>query len=312
MNILGTAVEDLMRSFGQAPGPSDRIAWAQLCTQSLDDLYAVLNRLSDTEAYVYRGHASAQWPHLVPSLHRILGTDRKFAETVLMEATAIRAFRRHARSMLHTSELAYFDRILDGITLMQHYGAPTRLLDWTLSPWVACYFAAQGEDAQDAAIWAFNYEDLFKSNHQGSRSQDFEHFRKLVSASTIEDWAMAALHAGPSIDVFRYQYANPQMGAQQSLFTISGKLGLDHDIALAQSLPEAWQTLKIIIPKACKRRLRQRLFKMNVSALALFPTPDGVGRNIREAIQCDHPLGDEGLLWVLEEKARANRSPARD
>jgi len=130
-------------------------------------------------------------------------------------------------------------------------------------------------------------------------------------ATTVEDWALAALHAGPYVEVFRYQYANPQMGAQQSLFTISGRLGEDHDLALARSLPEPWQTLKVIIPQASKHTLRQRLFRMNVSALALFPTPDGVGRNIREAIACDVSLGDEGLLWVLEEKARAGRRRER-
>ena len=103
--------------------------------------------------------------------------------------------------------------------------------------------------------------------------------------------------------MFRYQYANPQMGAQQSLFTISGRLGDDHDVALARSLREPWQTLRIVLAKAAKTVLRQRLFTMNVSALALFPTPDGVGRNIREAIKSGFSLGDEGLLWVLEEKA---------
>jgi hypothetical protein len=284
------------------------MSWTPLYAKNLDGLYTILNRLSDTQAYVFRGHAAATWPHLEPSLHRILGNGRTLGESVLTEATAIRAFRRHTRSLLHPSELTYFDnRILDGITLMQHYGAPTRLLDWTLSPWVACYFAAQGESEQDGAVWAFNQDELFKNNHQQRKSRGFKRFRDLEAAKTIEDWAMAALHAGRYVEIFRYQYANPQMGAQQSLFTISGRLGDDHDLALARSLPENWQTLKVVISNSCKRALRQRLFRMNVSALSLFPTPDGVGRNIREAIQCDYSLGDEGLLWVLEQKARTSR-----
>jgi hypothetical protein len=114
--------------------------------------------------------------------------------------------------------------------------------------------------------------------------------------------------AGPSyIDIFRYKYANPQMSAQQSLFTISSRLGENHDIALANSLPEPWQTLKIIIPAAHKQKVMQRLFAMNVSGLALFPTLDGVGRNIRETINSGLPQDDEGLLWILEGNARATR-----
>src|SRR5258707_15269530 len=115
---------------------------------------------------MFRGHSSAEWQHLEPSLHRQLGPDRSLAEGVFVEANAIRTFRRHARSLLLPSELTYFDRILDSITLMQHYGAPTRLLDWTLSPWVACYFAVQApnESKADAAIWSFNSKELRQQN----------------------------------------------------------------------------------------------------------------------------------------------------
>jgi len=44
--------------------------------------------------------------------------------------------------------------------LMQHYGAPTRLLDWTGNPLVALYFAIADEresfESHDAAVWAFD------------------------------------------------------------------------------------------------------------------------------------------------------------
>ena len=279
------------------------MGWQTLHAKTLDNLYTILNGLSDTQAYVFRGHASADWPHLVPSLHRMLSVKLKFAETVLLEATAIRSFRRHARSLLHPSEMAYFDQILDSITLMQHYGGPIRLLDWTLSPWVACYFALQGEEDHDAAVWAFNQDELIRYNHQHRKSPGYAQFRTLELARSVEEWAAAALHAGSYIGVFRYQYANPQMSAQQSLFTVSGKLGEDHDVALERSLVEPWQTLKIIIPKSYKRRLRQRLFTMNVNPLSLFPTPTGVGRQVSEAIHAEVSLGDEGLLWILEETA---------
>ena len=94
------------------------------------------------------------------------------------------------------------------------------------------------------------------------------------------------------------------MGAQQSLFTISGQLGDDHDLALARSLPEAWQTLRVIMSKSHKEALRKRLFGMNVGPLNLFPNIDGVGRHIREALQSGFPLGDEGLLWSLRGRVK--------
>ena len=283
--------------------------WTELYPKTLDDLYTVLNKIADTQAYVFRGHACASWPHLVPSLHRILTDGGNFGRQIMLEAAAIRAFRRHGRSLLHVSELDYLTRILNSITLMQHYGAPTRLLDWTLSPWVACYFATQDHADENAAIWAFNREELEKTNrsHRSSGSRGFTRFSELASASTVEDWAWSAMRAGPYIQTFRYEYANPQMGAQQSLFTISGRLGDDHDIALGRSLPQPWQTLRVIISKSHKEVLRRHLFRMNVAALNLFPSIDGVGRHIREALQSGFPLGDEGLQWSLQDRAKGSR-----
>jgi hypothetical protein len=287
--------------------------WTLLRPKTLEDLYAILYDLSDTQAYVFRGHSSFEWPHLEPSLHRQLGTDRTLEQSVFVEANAIRAFRRHGRSLLLPSELTYFDKILDSITLMQHYGAPTRLLDWTLSPWVACYFAVQSpsDEKHDAAIWSFNHRELRQRNAERRERRERRDFDRLTNADSVEAWAMGALARTSYIDIFRYKYANPQMSAQQSLFTISSKLDENHDIALANSLAEPWQTLKIVIPSAQRRKVMQRLFAMNVSGLALFPTLDGVGRSIRETINSGLPQDDEGLLWILEGTARAARRAAK-
>jgi hypothetical protein len=207
---------------------------------------------------------------------------------------------------LNAPELSYFERILDGLTLMQHYGAPTRLLDWTLSPWVAAYFASASSSMDDGVIWAFDHAKLTRIQLSGgrSRSGDRAKFTALISATTIEDWAAAALRPSRYVDAFRYQYANPQMSAQQSLFTIAGTLGENHEVAIARVLRDKTDTLRIVIPEVFKKTLRQRLFRMNVSAISLFPNIDGVGRHITEALRSDFPLGEEGLLWKLKRRAQ--------
>jgi hypothetical protein len=98
----------------------------------------------------------------------------------------------------------------------------TRLLDCTLSPWVACYFAAQEYRDEDAAIWTFNRDELDKANysHRQSRSRDFARFSELASARTVEDWAWSAIRAGPYIGTFRYEYANPQMVLSKAFYDL--------------------------------------------------------------------------------------------
>jgi hypothetical protein len=67
----------------------------------------------------------------------------------------------------------------------------------------------------------------------------------------------------------------------------------------------------IFVPKGFKPTLRRRLQTMNVGALALFPTLEGVGRSVREGVDTGMPVDDEGLLWVLEEN-EAKRKNLRE
>jgi hypothetical protein len=65
-------------------------------------------------------------------------------------------FKERARHLL--KETPRDNDLLGWLTFMQHYGAPTRLTDWTVSPFVACYFALNGISASSdsAALWMLN------------------------------------------------------------------------------------------------------------------------------------------------------------
>jgi hypothetical protein len=56
------------------------------------------------------------------------------------------------------------DELISLMALAQHYGVPTRLLDWTRNPFIAAYFAAIGahESAEKICVWALSgvYEEI--------------------------------------------------------------------------------------------------------------------------------------------------------
>jgi hypothetical protein len=103
--------------------------------------------------WVYRGQKK-DW-QLQPSLERYIidwGCDIAFAPKI--EQQMIRDFQRRypdpADTTIHKDTLYC-------LAMMRHHGAPTRLMDWTYSPFVALKFAVE-KGAKDAAIWCLNAE----------------------------------------------------------------------------------------------------------------------------------------------------------
>lgn len=96
--------------------------------------------------WIFRGQPSARL-ELKPSAGRGERYDPLFEERVF------RAFKKDARLHMHLTEANDWD----WLALGQHYGLPTRLLDWTTNPLVACFFALLNEDyaKEDALVFAY-------------------------------------------------------------------------------------------------------------------------------------------------------------
>ena len=102
---------------------------------------------------IYRGQRDYSWTlknRLARDLQRLPENTNKFA----LENSVIGFFMDQAAGLLPSVP---DEHDLQGwLSLMQHYGAPTRLLDWSASPFVAVYFAYEQASDSDAALYALD------------------------------------------------------------------------------------------------------------------------------------------------------------
>ena len=197
-----------------------------------------------------------------------------------IEKAALDRFKANAHSHL-PGPIPGDNDILEWWAIMQHYGAPTRLLDWTLSPYVAAYFAVTGEWNKPGAIWVFDSNSLDKSLQS-------THGSPTIPPAPADQAAFYLTTSSPEIiHPLLLSKHNVRMASQQSVFTVCGRLLSDHGklIEAAMAGPRPNATLVFMIKPELKLDFLGRLRGMNITGASLFPGSDGLGRDISEFVR---------------------------
>lgn len=230
--------------------------------------------------WAFRGQPNAAWP-LRPALLRELDATTEVTEeqALKLEKYALCHFRERAHLHLDGHVLPQREDVLVWWTLMQHYGAPTRMLDWTESPYVAAYFAALERPDDDGAVWAVHIGYL-----RGRMDALYGAEPSPYSPAQITE---VFLEPGEPLVLFTPKSLIPtdRMIAQRGLFTVCRNVLGDHGEIMAETLPpvdnRTW-LVKVVLPARVKAGFLRHLRAMNITADSLFPGPDGLGRSVRE------------------------------
>lgn len=226
--------------------------------------------------WLFRGQSNADWS-LQTSLVRLfedvysmsmLGSPirRRFPKDGL-ENAMISQFKANAHLYLKALPRNSESK-LEWLSIMQHFGCPTRLLDVTASPYIALYFAIE-LGTTDAAVYAFNHEEFNKIDLQ-ILGKDY---RKTVMDGKVGDKAF--------IMPFEPKETNERMLAQQGAFLVPSNNRESFEQIINVYEAEEPQVKKLVLTANMRLRLIRKLRSMNITAATLFPGLDGFCRSLK-------------------------------
>ena len=246
---------------------------------SWDELHTYASR----RGWMFRGERTTTW---VPktSIERCcdrLGVPPKKRRTI--EDRIIREFRRAYHQF--SAGVPNRESTVEWLAIMQHHGAPTRLLDFTYSAYVAAYFAVE-EAEEDSVVWALNgpwalqqAAEILKRAGKKKVESMFKPFmdddEKLAkSLFMTKPHVLAAWPMNP----FRL---NERLRVQQGVFMIQGDIDRPYIENLkALSTRTTDNIVRIIIPESLRQSALQNLWTMDISRAALFPGLDGFAKSL--------------------------------
>ena len=252
--------------------------------------------------WVFRGQANADWA-LETRVERVARRfDMRSPED--LEWLSLDKFMRSSHQYMSAFPTRA-DR-LDWLSIVQHYGGPTRLLDFTRSFYVALFFALEEADGQ-SAVWAINPGTLFDNlERKGipvgeSGVEDFTRANDIVNARRRHDKRPSGV-----LPVMP-RWMSDRQSLQQGLFLYPENLHWNHgftenlaaefdldgnaldrleeidDVNVMAEFGNSRGRLliKIALPGdvAARSEIMQHLAKVNINARTLFPGLDGLARS---------------------------------
>jgi FRG domain len=227
---------------------------------------------------VYRGESDATRP-LLTSLDKLGGINPPHTKADL-EEHMLRNFIRYSRPHITTAPVNEWELLITA----QHYGLPTRLLDWSFSPLVAAHFATANQGKKsDRVVWRLDWQKVhqrFKLPELALLIEDLQ--TVLGGEKPFTPWDLFQMRAGerefacliepPSLDA--------RIVAQSAVLTLCSDKRQPFDSFLLQHELDGALT-KFIIPADEVALLRDQLDLVGIDERLIFPDLNGVATRMR-------------------------------
>lgn len=231
----------------------------------------------------YRGCGEASSP-LIPFLYR--HKSKKQEDFFALERGLMARFRQRSIPY-HTRDLK---DDLDALFFMQHYGVPTRLLDWTENPLIALHFALMSAPKSirrngtiyyrgEAAVWIL---DPYAWNSRALN--DLSHNTGPLTSS---DESLKAYYPSAAPAMRRYPVAlfgahnSSRIVAQQGVFVIFGKERIPMEKLLIDRNFRGNELMKVTIAHHRIPAMRKSLLNHGITESVVFPDLEGLARETR-------------------------------
>lgn len=213
--------------------------------------------------YYFRGQSDSSWK-LKTSFHRSIEekniTMHQYLTSIMQDVSyQISSFDKP----VNLSDSQEFGHLL---ARLQHHGFPTPLLDWTLSPYIAAYFAFKGASLtpkpnEMVSVFIFDI-DLWGSNFQAQSNL-------LGSHDFVSDFVPFATE-------------NPRMSRQMGVTTLTNVCDLQTFILSKVNTVGCDVLWKFDMPATERSHVMKELNLMGINDMTMFPDFDGLCRHLKE------------------------------
>ena len=251
-------------------------------TQLITEIQADLSRWGDSIKPWFRGE-SGDYPPLCPKIAKYTANEENYL---------LQSFRRQAGGLaISPPRQGHTDMWL---FKAQHYGIPTRLLDWTEGALYALYFAINRE-TQNPRMYMLNPHHL-NELAIGHKLPDFEFPLSWVKLGEVyvslawqhrnlaEEHMNVEQTKGWDLDIpiaFPATYQDQRMVAQRSCFTIHGiALKPLSEILKNKRIELADYLIEYEIDFECRKSLLRELSILGISAATVFPDLDHLSQDL--------------------------------